>query len=190
VFTLETSATLPRPIEERLTLDDDPRLWGEVLHAAAVDAMTLQAGVGRSSRLYAIVGSCSHWLRPHQSRWTAAGGFALPEGYGDGEGFLRGLPNLDWSVTLQFERHQLGWVVPQQPPTKRFNSVRLAIPSRTARHRQAAVSAIWSPGTLDTRNKRRVFYGFRNLDEGWKLVARWQRGEAQRPYNDCVTVMK
>ncbi len=77
------------------------------------------------------MGCCSHSARPHQSRWTAAGGFALPQGSGDGEGFLGGLPNLDWSVTLQFNPNQPGWDYPMQPPTKRFSSVRLAIPSRT-----------------------------------------------------------
>ena len=131
------------------------------------------------AKLYAIVGCCSHWARPHQSRWTAAGGFALPEGYGDGEGFLGGLPNLDWSVTLQFNSNQPGWVCPLQSPTKRFSSVRLAIPSRTARHLQAAVHAIWSPATLDVKHKRTVFYGFRKSESGWQLVARSEFGEGQ-----------
>lgn len=170
------SAALPAAIRERLATDDDPTLWVVVLRAVAEDALVLQAHTGRS-KLYAVIGSCSHWVRPHQSRWTAAGGFALPVGYGDGEGFLRGLPNLDWSVTLQFDRGETGWVTPEQPPTKRFKSVRLAVPARTSRHRQAAVHAVWSPGTLDSKQKRTVFYGFRNCADGWKLLARRQRGE-------------
>jgi len=109
---------------------------------------------------------------PDQSRWTAAGGFALPVGYGDGEGFLRGLPNLDWSVTLQLDRIQTGSVSPERAPTKRFDSVRLAVPARTARHRQAAVRAIWSRGTLNPRARTVVYYGFRKSAEGWKLAAR------------------
>jgi hypothetical protein len=146
------------------------------LHAVAEDALVLQAHTDRT-KLYAVIGSCSHWVRPHQSRWTVAGGFALPVGYGDGEGFLRGLPNLDWSVTLQFDSGETGWVVPEQPPTKRFKSVRLAVPTRTSRHRQAAVHAVWSRGTLDSKQKRTVYYGFRNSVDGWKLLARMQRGE-------------
>jgi hypothetical protein len=93
------SAALPAAIRERLATDDDPTLWVEVLRAVAEDVLVLQAHTDRS-KLYAVIGSC-HWLRPHQSRWTAAGGFALPVGYGDGERSLRGLPNFDWSVTLR-----------------------------------------------------------------------------------------
>jgi hypothetical protein len=166
---------LPPPITEMLGADDDSQLWREVLHTVAQDASLV-----RSSPLYAIVGCCSHWARPHQSRWTAAGGFALPEGYGDGEGFLRGLPNLDWRVVLQFDLPHVCWVVPLQTPAKRMNSVRLAIPSRTARHNQAAVHATWSPRTSGTRQKRTAYYGFRKWESGWQLVAHYERGEGQR----------
>lgn len=174
-------ADLPLPIEEKLGADDDPQLWREVLRATAEDASLVGC-----SGLYAIVGSCSHWLRPHQSRWTAAGGFALPVGYGDGEGLLRGLPNLDWKVILQFDHAQLGWVLPPRPPAKGFNSVRLAIPSRTARHRQAAVHAVWSPLTSGTKQKRTAYYGFRKSEDGWHLVAHFQRGEGERPQSTTI----
>jgi hypothetical protein len=170
---------LPAAVEERLGAGDDRGLWEEVLRVVAEDASVLLVK-GRSSRLYATVGACSHWLRPHQSRWTAAGGFALPTGYGDGEGLLRGIPNLDWSVILEFDHDRPGWASPRQAPAKRFDSVRLAVPSRTARHAQAAVHATWSRGTLDAKNKRIVFYGFRKSAEGWKLVARHQHGPASR----------
>lgn len=165
---------LPALIEERLAPDDDPGLWVEILRAAAEDASVLRARSG--SRLYAIVGRCSHWARPHQSRWTAAGGLSLPLGYGDGEGYVGGLPNLDWSVTLEFDPNQPGWVCALQSPPKRFRSVRLAIPSRTARHLQAAVHAVWSRASLDAKQKLTVFYGLRKLDDGWKLVARSEGG--------------
>jgi hypothetical protein len=176
--TAQTSIDLPASLEARLGGDDDPSLWREILHATAEDASVLCANRGRST-LYAIVGSCSHWARPHQSRWTAAGGFALPQGYGDGEGFLGGLPNLDWSITLQFDPTLPGWICPAELPTKRFDSVRLAVPSRTARHWQVAVHAIWSSGTLNAKHKRTVFYGFRKSEYSWKLVARSERGEGQ-----------
>ena len=162
------------PIEEKLGADDDPLLWSEVLRVVAEDASVLGC-----TKLYAVVGCCSNWLRPHQSRWTAAGGFALPVGYGDGEGFLRGLPNLDWNAILQFDHAHLGWTIPPQPPTKGFNSVRLAIPARTARRRQAAVHAVWSPRTSATRQKQTAYYGFRKSADGWCLVAHYQRGEGE-----------
>src|SRR6185437_9765561 len=116
---------LPQPIHERLTADDDGALWATVLDAAADDAMTaLQRG--RSEPLYAVVGLCSHWIRPHQSRWTADGGFALPLGYGDGSGLLLGgLPQFDWSVNLCFNFERRLWGTPDEPPTKGHHSVRL-----------------------------------------------------------------
>jgi hypothetical protein len=177
MYSPDSVVALPALIEERLAADDDPGLWVEILRAAAEDASVLRTR--SESSLYAIVGSCSHWARPHQSRWIAAGGFALPLGYGDGEGFVGGLPNFDWSVTLQFDPNQPGWFCPPQSPTKRFRSVRLAVPSRTVRHLQAAVHAVWSPATLDAKRKRTVFYGLRKSDGGWKLVARLECGEGQ-----------
>jgi hypothetical protein len=174
----DAPAPLPGPIQKNLSVDDDPTLWEYILHAIADEASVLSVQGGRS-RLYMIVGSCSHWARPHQSRWTAAGGFAAPKGYGDGEGFLRGLPSLDWNVTLQFDPIRRGWVCPQPLPAKRFRSVRLAIPSRTKRLRQAAVHAVWSSGTLDAKHKQTVFYGFRKSERGWKTVAHTQRVEGE-----------
>ena len=171
------SFPLPDNIEKKLIEDDDPFAWTEILRATAEDVVVLSRAKDRE-RLFAIIGSCSHWARPHQSRWMAAGGFAVPRGYGDGEGFVGALPNLDWSATLLFDYGKGFWVSPQANPTKRFYSVRLAIPARTARHHQAAVHAIWSPGTLDAKYKRTVYYGFRKLELGWKLVARDERGES------------
>ena len=174
-------ADLPLPLQEKLGADDDPQLWKEALRAAAEDASTLNG-----ARLYAIVGCCSRWSRPHRNRWTAAGGFAAPLGYGDGEGYVGALPNLDWSVILEFDPAQAGWVLPPRPPTKGYNSVRLAIPSRTARHMQAAVHAVWSPRTSETKQKRTVFYGFRKSEAGWRLVAHAQRGEGERGWSTTL----
>jgi len=175
---IQTLVALPSAIQERLTVEDDPALWGQVLKTLAEDASTL-ATVSDGSPLYAEIGVCSHWLRPHQTRWTAAGGFAAPKGYGDGEGgglpFARvGLPRLDWSVRLLFNPTGLDWVVPAELPTKNFKSIRVAVPFRTARHRQAAVHTLWSRGTLDARHKRTARYGFRNSNGVWELKAHFQ----------------
>jgi hypothetical protein len=171
------SKALPDELNNQLGADDDLGLWVATLRSAAEDAAALHVA-GDRSKLYAIVGTCSHWLRPHQTRWTAAGGFAWPEGYGDGHG-RGGLPHLDWAVTLQFDRAGLRWDTPTQAPAQRFQSVRLSIPARTARHLQAAVHAVWSPGTLDAKYKWTVFYGLRKLEQGWTLVAREQFGEGK-----------
>ena len=77
---IQTLVGLPSAIQERLTIEDDPALWGQVLKTLAEDASTL-ATVNDGSPLYAEIGVCSHWLRPHQTRWTATEGFAAPKGY-------------------------------------------------------------------------------------------------------------
>lgn len=164
------SIALPQPIEEKLSREDDPALWVQVLKAVAEHASVLQAA-NRRAHLYAEAGVCSHWLRPHQTRWTAAGGFAHPSGY-DGTHYSRsGLPEFDWSVKLQFDPALPGWMAPSEMPAKRFNFVRIAVPARTTRHRQAAVHTLWSPGTLDAKRSRTIFYGFRNLGGIWELKA-------------------
>ncbi len=175
---------IPEAVQERLTAHDDPQLWIEVLRAAADDALYLQTELGHGLKLYAIVGACSHWFRPHQTRWTAGGGFAAPIGYGPGKLYRRGQPELDWSVILQFDFDGQLWSTPERPPPKNFRSVRLAIPTRTTRHAQAAIHVEWSPGTYRAKTKRIDFYGFRKLAEGdsgaaWSLVAHSKpRGEA------------
>jgi len=174
---IQISSTLPTALEHRLSADDHPALWEQVLRVLAEDASTLEL-VNDGSPLFADVGICSHWLRPHQTRWTAAGGFAYPIGYGDGEGFSRaGLPRFDRSVRLQFSPDSPGWVVPAELHRKHLMSVRVAVPSRTARHRQAAVHTLWPPGTLDAKHKRTVFYGFRCLHRVWELKANSMYGE-------------
>ena len=92
------------------------------------------------------------------------------------------LPQFDWSVTLAFNPKQESWDCPAHPPAQRFRSVRLAVPSRTVRHRQAAVHAVWSPATLDPKDKRTVYYGFRQPGGVWKLVARTDFGEGRNPH--------
>src|SRR5262249_18172407 len=125
-------------------------------------------------KLYSNLGVCAHWLRPHQKRWTAAGGFAWPVGAGDGKGtIIGGLPKCAWSVWLEFDRSVQSWSFASSVP-KRGRSVRIAVPTRTKRHHQAAVHTLWSPGTLSSRHKATVTYGFRNSANGWELKARYE----------------
>jgi hypothetical protein len=163
---------LPLDVEKHLSEGDDPALWAHVLRTVAEDAATLD--ISNGAPLYAEVGRCSHWLRPHQTRWTAAGGFAFPIGYGDGEGFggIAGLPGLDWSVRLLFVPASAAWDTTPTAPPKRSRAIRVAVPSRTARHRQAAVHTLWSRGTLHPRQKQTIFYGFRKVNGVWELKAR------------------
>jgi hypothetical protein len=146
---------------EHLSADDDPDLWAVVLNAVLSDLepepdMTVE------------VGRCSHWLGPHKARWSADGGFAAPIGYGSGSGgySFKSLPQFDWSVILQ-------WTGEAWEPAKRQSvkpALRIAIPSRTTRHGQAAIHTLWMTG----REKAARPYGFRKRDGAWRCTAvRW-----------------
>jgi hypothetical protein len=117
------------------------------------------------------VGRCSHWLRPHQFRWTADGGFAWPVGYGSGQGgySFDALPQFDWSVTLAWTGDH--WQLARDKSVK--PTVRITLPSRTLRHDQAAVHAVWSIG----REKEVRFYGFRRRADQWRCTAETEWAE-------------
>jgi hypothetical protein len=143
---------------EHLNDQDDPDMWRIALDTILSD---LVAEPG----MVVEVGACSHWLRPHQSRWSADGGFALPTGYGSGKGgySMEALPQFDWSVTLGWSGERWESV----PRSSVRHAVRVSIPSRTRRHRQAAVHTVWLTG----KEKQRRFYGFRSKDGEWRCTA-------------------
>jgi hypothetical protein len=138
--------------------DDDPELW----QVALDDILT---EVEKEPHVLVEVGRCSHWLRPHQARWTAGGGFAWPTGYGSGNGSYShsALPQFDCSVVL-------GWTGSTWEPIKRQSirhSLRVTIPSRTKRHQRATVHTLWHTG----KENETVFYGFRKREQGWVCTA-------------------
>ena len=112
------------------------------------------------------IGRCSHWLRPHQTRWTEGGGFAWPTGYGAGQSRL-GLPEFDWSVRMSWNGES--WMLPPsfQKLDGRHPVLRLTLPSRTVRHAQAAVHSRWRRH----RDFEIEFYGFRRLQGVWSCTA-------------------
>lgn len=153
------------PLITRLTPDDDPALW-----QAVVDLITTEVLHRRelepSAKLdwFLQIGACSHWLRPHQTRWSAAGGFAWPSGYKDGAGHnLGGLPEFDWSLT--FRLFNTEWVAVEKFAGRNQRTVRVAVPARSTRHKQAAVHTLWKP------SNEVIFYGFRQRADGWNCVA-------------------
>lgn len=150
-----------RTVEPQLTTEDDPSLWELALSVIAAD-FEKSVSVKSKEQYFLQVGACSHWVRPHQTRWTAAGGFAWPSGYRGGAGHdLGGLPELDWFVVFMFENEK--WIPVQKFSGKKQLVMRVALPTRTTRHRQAAVHTIC--------NRMTRFYGFRKLDEQWSCVA-------------------
>jgi hypothetical protein len=157
VKAIEKNAILFETIEPKLVADDDPALWRVAIGVLADELAQRQAEESRGSVCAMVVGACSHWVRPHNSRWNAAGGFAYPDGYKDS------VPELDWSVILVFRNQE--WKAAKKLPGKNIKVFRVAIPARTARHKQAAIHTRWTP------NGETVLYGFRKVADKWQCVA-------------------
>src|SRR5271155_3859685 len=135
----------------QLTAEDDLGLWENVLNVLVDEFLERYAHEAKNRAWVFLAGSCSHWIRPNQSRWTAAGGFAFPEGY------RNSLPELDWAVMLAHSNQR--WTPIKKLPGKSHVVFRVAVPARTARHKQAAVHTKWST------NQNAILYGFRSLED-------------------------
>src|SRR5579862_6436903 len=144
-------------IESKLAGDDDPVLWKAALSVLADELAQRQLEKAKHGIWAMLVGACSHWVRPHNSRWNAAGGFIYPQGYKDS------VPELNWWVTFVFKDQK--WTSARKLTGKKIPVFRVAIPTRTARHKQAAIYTRWTP------NGEAVFYGFRKAGEEWSCVA-------------------
>jgi hypothetical protein len=156
--------------------NDDPALWDVATNAILADA----ALTGREAKddVFVQIGSCRHWIRPHQSRWIADGGFAAPFGYDKTtiSYSFRALPDFEWSVFFKWTRS--GW----EPGRTGAHCLlrRIAIPARTTRHLQAAVHTIWTPRSPSTKEKVVQLFGFRKKEGIFatrdELIAYWESG--------------
>jgi hypothetical protein len=154
---IENKTMLFERIAPKLVREDDHHLWPAALSVLADEFMQRCAEETQRGVRAMVVGACSHWVRPHQSRWSAAGGFAYPQGY------KNSVPELDWSVIFAFRNRE--WSSVKKLSSKKTKVFRVAIPARTARHKQAAVHTQWSP------RGETVLYGFRKVAEKWECVA-------------------
>ncbi len=170
----ETREFFGRIIRLSLTDEDDVLLWFLVLETVISDVQLLQNDAEVKMPLYLEVGACSHWHRPHQTTWKPGGGFAYPSGYGGGHSMGPfGWPEHDTFVLFRWRPKKKQWrlVLPIYE-TKRKLICRVSIPTRTARHNQAAVRVVWSPGSpQNARRKLEILYGFRKREGDWKCVA-------------------
>jgi hypothetical protein len=142
---------------------DDPAAWDAILAVIGEEFTDRYRADSGNKSWFMRIGTCSHWVRPHQSRWTASGGFAWPVGYKGASGWSDGLPDFDWSVILFFDGKW--WRQVDKLSGKKQIALRVAVPSRTAKHKQASVHTVWSTSHQPT------FYGFRNVDGMWRCVA-------------------
>lgn len=135
-------------IENHLNKEDDSMLWVEVLNCLSEDTTSMLSESKWRGQIYLTIGACSHWLRPHQTRWKANGGFAWPSGYGNGSGYSReGLPEFDWSVVYIWETAERNWKPADRIEGKKKLMLRVAIPTKTVQRNQAAIHSIWEKGT-------------------------------------------
>ena len=166
--------TVEATLTTQLDQEDDRALWETVLRVVFEDTEALAQQATAGTPVIAEIGRCSHWLRPHQTRWVADGGFAWPSGYG-GFGYSRfGLPEFDWSILARWSSVDRRWEsqVDQSAISDRKLNFRIAIPSRTAQRDQAAVHTIWKPGPPQHPRKELVqLYGFRRLENSWEQTA-------------------
>lgn len=159
----------------RLTSDDDASAWPIIIDRVCSDAEYLCRHNPDSKFVAMTIGCCSHWLRPHQTRWTADGGFAWPTGYVGQRHSRLGLPQHDWDVAVHWHGNEARWQ--QTDPRSRFKprqilEFRVSVPARTAWHEQAAVFTIWRPGSPPLPKDELIqFYGFRKRDDVWACTA-------------------
>ena len=169
-----------KAIASRLNVDDDETLWRVAFDTIVADIETLYPEKGKNE-VFLQIGACSHWLRPHQTTWAAGGGFAWPEGYlqkyrdhikNSWGPIGSGLPELDWFVLVHWNRDTEEWeMVNPRFFGKKKLVFRVAIPTRSRRHMQAAIHTVWIPGTPEDPHKKVTrFYGFRRTKEFWKFV--------------------
>ena len=161
-----------------LTEDDDSELWSTALNFIFREATFLSRCAGNSTLITASVGCCSHWLRPHQTRWTADGGFAWPSGYSGADSSRHGRPEHDWEEEFFWCSEMQGWICSEpEIQNLEYLNFRVTLPARTARHMQAAVSAVWKPGTPVLPDQP-VFqmYGFRQQSDQWNCTATNESG--------------
>jgi hypothetical protein len=103
-----------------LHAEDDTSFWVTAFDTLLSDIEALYPEKSKKQDIFLQIGACSHWLRPHQMRWAASGGFAWPNGYlqkyqdhvNNSHGPIgTGLPELDWFVLAHWNREKKEWQV-------------------------------------------------------------------------------
>jgi hypothetical protein len=167
-------------IRAALTADDDVRLWHVAVNEMFRDAEFLCRHARSKSPIYTQVGSCSHWLSPHNNgSWLADARFAWPSGYGGGRNSIFGLPEFDWSLTWRWNKRNNRWTPDDQIRGQRPLTFRVAVPARTAKHSRAVVHTIWMPASPTIPDTKLLqAYGFVNKDSEWDCTCTFGKDSA------------
>ncbi|MDD2965848.1 MAG: hypothetical protein PHU33_18070, partial [Bacteroidales bacterium] len=94
-------------LSQYLTSNDDPVFWQDAIEYILLTESP--SSDKKTEHIFARVGACSHWLRPHQTRWRADGGFAAPIGYGSSGYSRHGKPETEWEVILAWNNSTKQW---------------------------------------------------------------------------------
>jgi hypothetical protein len=159
-------------ISQNLSPNDDINLWLLFFEIWKEDFQLNQSKDLDDYEIFLQIGACSHWLRPHQTRLTAAGGFAYPVGYGGNSTYSRsGKPEFDWSVLFHFDKIKQDWFYAEKQFGMNKLVCRVALPNRTIQHNQAVANVIWLSGTpQNPKEKSKIFYAFRKVENIWKFI--------------------
>jgi len=150
-------------IKDQLTMQDDPAAWRVILAVIGEEFLERYRSEGAEKESWFLrMGACSHWVRPTRAAGSRRVDLRCHRFKG-ASGWSHGLPEFDWSVILSFDGE--GWKRVDKFSSKKQVVLRVAVPARTARHKQAAVHTVWSTSGQLT------LYGFRNVDGRWLCVA-------------------
>jgi hypothetical protein len=159
-------------IAGQLGEQDDVRLWEAALNTILSDAKIVLQRCSDRQAVMLQVGCCSHWIAPNKLRWlTDNGQFAGPAGYLSKRGWFGGLPEFDWSVSFETTPANHVWVPLELRGKRRWPSIRVAIPARTASRIRASVHVFWERGPRPDFTIARAYYGFRRSKSGWQSRA-------------------
>jgi hypothetical protein len=165
--TLQFPKSIENHIIGQLTDEDDPAFWKYAIAFLSVELVGRVSTSKYTDPIFLQLGACSHWLRPHQARMR--GGFAWPVGYKGAVDSRTGLPEFDWFIILKWDHIENQFVLKRRIEGKRKLVCRVALPTRTLRHEQAAVHTIWMPGDpTNPKKKLTRFYGFRFENDRWR----------------------
>ena len=168
---MDAIETIISEINGYLTQEDDPLFWAIATYTLLGDMYLFLTREPQKHEIFVQLGACSHWLRPHQTRLTLAGGFALPVGYSNSGLSREGSPEYDWDIKIHWNYTINDWVLTDKFFGKRKLIRRFTLPTRTLRHNQAAIHSLWTPGSPRKPNEKRIeYFGFRKVNKTWKCV--------------------
>jgi len=141
--------------------NDDLTLW-----CSAIDRIAQDVLLATGNEIYFCVGRCMKYSISDQGDWETAGP-SWSSGFGGSK--RNEIPKLAWSV---YVRHIGNCFQITRAPAKASITVNVAIPPDTTLHDTAAVHTMWTPGApLKRRKKVRQLYGYRKVEDDWRLVA-------------------